>query len=1186
MALTWLHVSDFHLSTKESYDSNVVFKALVESVKWYREKTEWKPDLIFATGDIAGKGDVAIFQGGEAAPATKYFQLLLDAAGLKRDRLFIVPGNHDVERKKGIGLLRTLETEEEIDEYFKDSPKYHFHKLAAFALWYEGFYKYIPIPRFFPDETTCELIPCEINGLRLELLLMNSTLFCKDASTDNGKLCIGRYCIDQLINQLANNRLKRDLALALVHHPLECLNFKYERFEIKKSLESEIDVLLQGHFHQPMLEHGEILQLTAGAAYYSYGEEKKALYGRFDGSRVTVFPIRYQEKGSPKVWTVDTSLFPRDKDFIKSFPVRSRTSPSSLSSSVTLASDVLTENDYATSYQDTLKAELDHFLPDAIESFSPKVSDVYVSLRLSDTLHTEDRYGPEGEKVNSEQEQSHTPEEVMISLHEKKYRLLLVIGDPGSGKTTLLQHYALCCFQKNRYNDFGFTEPVMVFYFPLRTLIPMGSGYAPLPANIFAWSEGHSLAIPEPFFFESFRQRKTLVLLDGLDEISELEERKSVCDWIRNAMTSFPKATLVVTSRQTGYRKMDKIRIQAPFLRADILDFNPQQKKEFLQQWFKALFRDKSLGAEATALKKADALVTFLSDEQNKSLRHMAGLPLLLQIMALLWHTDENLSPSRSVLYEKILDYLLDYQDEQKKRKPMLAIADAIKVLSPVAFWMQEKWKNDKIGRGEMKKRLQTELKKLSREQNPPSAEEFCKDMVDRAGLLVEYGKQDYIFRHKSFREYLVALHLITQSNKVHSLKKLVTHFGEDWWIEPLRYFFGQVDEKSFDAFMNNFFDSVSDDMVQKRQGLLRTIIEETSKENRKIDALCKKLLDPATIASRQWVILDCLKAIDKPEALVALQEFRAKKLAKNDTLDVTGRTAEVIRALGGKVIDREAEKTVYGTTRSILNPIEHNAEYILIKKGSYLDSKTNKKRVVENDLYFAKYPVTNKLYRSFIAALGQSSKLQEELNTIAQKNTWGAGFSSYLNKGKHDLATLFRSENDEDRKFDGADQPVVGITWYAANAYCLWLSQLEDRPDSYRLPTEFEWEWAAGGKQESTPQKVREYPWADEKGQPNSTLLNYDGNVGATTPVGNYPDGATPEGLYDMAGNVWEWTESLWDETGSYRVLRGGGWNCLAGGCRSACRRSGRPGSRSSLVGFRLVFVPLSVGSSFRLCF
>ncbi len=82
------------------------------------------------------------------------------------------------------------------------------------------------------------------------------------------------------------------------------------------------------------------------------------------------------------------------------------------------------------------------------------------------------------------------------------------------------------------------------------------------------------------------------------------------------------------------------------------------------------------------------------------------------------------------------------------------------------------------------------------------------------------------------------------------------------------------------------------------------------------------------------------------------------------------------------------------------------------------------------------------------------------------------------------------------------------------------------------------------GGRQEK-----RKYPWPTEKGEPNSTLLNYNNNVGATTRVGSYPEGATPEGLYDMAGNVWEWTGSWWDDTTrSDRVLRGGAGTTVPG--------------------------------------
>ena len=145
----------------------------------------------------------------------------------------------------------------------------------------------------------------------------------------------------------------------------------------------------------------------------------------------------------------------------------------------------------------------------------------------------------------------------------------------------------------------------------------------------------------------------------------------------------------------------------------------------------------------------------------------------------------------------------------------------------------------------------------------------------------------------------------------------------------------------------------------------------------------------------------------------------------------------------------------------------------------------------------------------------------------------------------------------------------------------------MEDNAKQYRLAHEVEWEWAAGGKQGTTGQKVRDYPWSEEKGDVNPTLLNsYESNIYATTPVGSYPEGATPEGLYDMAGNVWEWcsdwygeegtfTTILGPEIGSNRVLRGGSWYYNAEYCRSAYRINYPPGNRDDLIGFRVVYVP-----------
>jgi formylglycine-generating enzyme required for sulfatase activity len=163
-------------------------------------------------------------------------------------------------------------------------------------------------------------------------------------------------------------------------------------------------------------------------------------------------------------------------------------------------------------------------------------------------------------------------------------------------------------------------------------------------------------------------------------------------------------------------------------------------------------------------------------------------------------------------------------------------------------------------------------------------------------------------------------------------------------------------------------------------------------------------------------------------------------------------------------------------------------------------------------------------------------------------------------------------------------DHPVVYVSWHDAVAYCRWLTQVTGRP--YRLPTEAEWEKGARGTD------GRIYPWGDEW---DPARCNTDeSGKGDTTPVGAYPRGASPYGLLDMVGNVWEWTISLWGrdrvkpkfqypydptdgredlEAGNdvQRVLRGGTWY-YPQRPRCAERDWGIPGSRSRGYGFRVV--------------
>ncbi len=153
---------------------------------------------------------------------------------------------------------------------------------------------------------------------------------------------------------------------------------------------------------------------------------------------------------------------------------------------------------------------------------------------------------------------------------------------------------------------------------------------------------------------------------------------------------------------------------------------------------------------------------------------------------------------------------------------------------------------------------------------------------------------------------------------------------------------------------------------------------------------------------------------------------------------------------------------------------------------------------------------------------------------------------------------------------------PVVCVSWNDANAYCDWLSKKTET--KFKLPTEAQWEKAARGED------GHKYPWGER--EPDGKLANFDQSIGKTSPVDSYLQGASPFGLLDMAGNVWEWCNDWFDEdyyknsphknpmgpkSGTDRVLRGGGWSNFAQSIRCAYRYSYGPSYRSDFVGFRL---------------
>ena len=245
--------------------------------------------------------------------------------------------------------------------------------------------------------------------------------------------------------------------------------------------------------------------------------------------------------------------------------------------------------------------------------------------------------------------------------------------------------------------------------------------------------------------------------------------------------------------------------------------------------------------------------------------------------------------------------------------------------------------------------------------------------------------------------------------------------------------------------------------------------------------------------------------------------------------------------------------------------------EMILIPAGEFLmgsdrrqDKDARDDEQPQHTLYLpdytiAKTPVTNAQYAEFVRDAG----------VVAPPGPWRVRDAGLAAPPEH------WREGESPR--DKLDHPVVCVSWRDAVAYCDWLVDITGK--LYRLPSEAEWEKAARGTD------GRIYPWGNRWYPGWCNTL--EGGMGGTTPVGKYPQGASPYGLLDMAGNVWEWCSSLYQgypygagdgredlEALGARVIRGGSWGGRRLVARCACRDRLVPDLRGSILGFRVCVV------------
>jgi formylglycine-generating enzyme required for sulfatase activity len=243
----------------------------------------------------------------------------------------------------------------------------------------------------------------------------------------------------------------------------------------------------------------------------------------------------------------------------------------------------------------------------------------------------------------------------------------------------------------------------------------------------------------------------------------------------------------------------------------------------------------------------------------------------------------------------------------------------------------------------------------------------------------------------------------------------------------------------------------------------------------------------------------------------------------------------------------------------------EDGAEMVLIPAGEFWmgaddgDEKARPRHRVVLDAYrLDKYEVTNAQFRAFMEAKGYE-----------RQDLWSPeGWSWRARKLGGDAGPM-QPKFWTDSKWNQPKQPVVGVSWYEADAYCRFAGK--------RLPTEAEWEKAARGSD------GLRYPWGEtwEASRANSD----QSHTNVTVAIGSHPTGASPYGVHDLAGNAMEWVSDWYGKdyyrkgpernptgpsSGEDKVLRGGSWDNKGKDLQAAVRRGDSPDERGRKIGFR----------------
>ena len=736
----------------------------------------------------------------------------------------------------------------------------------------------------------------------------------------------------------------------------------------------------------------------------------------------------------------------------------------------------------------------------------------------------------------------------------RRSRHAVHIGDPGSGKTTFLRFAALMlarsllrkspdlAARELGIEEAGVPFPILVRLTKLAEFLsdhPDGSYPRDASEHFLRYLDfyqrGRSFDLPGDDLRQRVAAGGCFLLLDGLDEVPGVL-RPRVAAIVDELVASGRGNRHLVTCRTRAYKELTRLGTVPGY---PLAPFDSDQVAAFVKGWSQALYSvrgqtgEGGAGSRRVAQEEAERYEKQLlgAIRAHGDVGRLTESPLMLTMLAVVHWNQTKLPERRNELYEEAVKYLLESREEHS-RFPAALRREALQALA-LAMFLDEEGVQRSLGLSEAAGAVAPVL-----EVDAEEARRFLDKESVHSGLLVSRTDGEVEFWHLTFQEYLAALELRTDG--YWDVLSTAERLYDDRWSEVVLLLAGclrRLDGVRAGKKLVERILATGTDLPSKARavGLIgRVLVDilpyggDPAKNTGYEDALHATL--PIFEPDGEWAgerVEESVR-IEVGEALGAAGDPRLAQPEKN-RVEIPGGTFR----MGAQRKDSKA--TGYD-------------------KEAF-DDESPVRRVTVSPFLLGRYPVTVQEYRAFVE-VGEKGYLDP--------SCWDPEGWAWRSKQGYVAPGVWETQREH------RNRPVIWVSWYEADAYCRWAGG--------RLPTEAEWEYAARGEE------GRRYPWGPEK--PDDQRASFGWRFGRPSPVGIYPLGATPEGLRDLAGNVWEWCADRYRDypskdaraptgpkSGSSRVLRGGAFNGYPWYLRAACRYHGRPERRFDGYGFRVVW-------------